>query len=127
MSERKAARTAASGTARSSLIVIDVSARTRFPIVRVATSDPVPAAAVSTTVRIGAPSLPPSSERALPSMVTVYSVSGRQWAVGAIVRWRPAASHETLIGPSGEIRSAPATDAASMGASNSISIGSFVP
>ena len=69
--ERSAARTAASGTARSSLIVNDVSARTRSPSVRVAATDPVPAAAVSTTLRIGAPSLPPASERALPSIVTV--------------------------------------------------------
>ena len=88
---------------------------------RRATRDP--AAAVRTTAWTGLASRPPASERALVSMVTVYSVSGRQKAVGAIRSCRPAVSQVRLNGLSGEIRSAPATDAASIGASKVISIG----
>ena len=50
--------------------------------------------------------------------VTVYSVSGCQCAIGAIVSCRPAGSHVTLIALSGDTRRAPATDAASIGESN---------
>ena len=99
---RSAARTAATGIARSSLIVKPVSVRARPLSIAVAAIVAVPAGAVRTTARTGVSSRPPASERALVSMVTVYSVSGCQCAVGAMVSCLPAASHETLTALSGD-------------------------
>ena len=102
-----------------------MSARVRWPRARVAAIVAVPAARVSTTARTGEPRRPPASERALGSIVTVYSVSGRQCSAGATVRRWPAVSHRIVIASSGVTRSAPATDAASIGASNEIWIGAL--